>query len=400
MEVGNFYGHRKVTKVTTILEALDTAGSSDKVVKLVVLPPAAGDSSDQDSDIEDICDDPEEQHEPAGHIEVEEEIDVEEEIETDNDGNKGPVAKKQRRELPKWKKNCVFDKTLPSADILLPDHLLQLDDASPYEILRQVFTDEMVSYITEQTKLYANRDHNNPNFDISEKEVRNFMGILLLSGYHTLPKQPDLGVPLVSNTMSKNRFCEIKKFIHFADNQHLEQGNKMSKISPIYDMLNDRFVQFGVFHQLLSVDESMVPYYGRHSAQMFIRGKPIRFGYKIWCLCGNDGFPYPLKLYQGKEEGRIQPLGMSVITKMVDVISSHSNVEIHQLYFDNFFTSYDLLVQLAETDAKATGTLRDNRSAGAAKALVTTKALQKMERAHSIIAVMAKYMLQNGMTML
>ena len=38
------------------------------------------------------------------------------------------------------------------------------------------------------------------------------------------------------------------------------------------------------------------------------------------------------------------------------------------------------MVELAETDAKATGTMRDNRSAGAAKALVTTKALQKMER--------------------
>jgi len=28
--------------------------------------------------------------------------------------------------------------------------------------------------------------------------------------------------------------------------------------------------------------------FGRHSIKMFIRGKPIRFGYKIWCLCGPD----------------------------------------------------------------------------------------------------------------
>ncbi|XP_066978937.1 piggyBac transposable element-derived protein 3-like [Macrobrachium rosenbergii] len=153
----------------------------------------------------------------------------------------------------------------------------------------------------------------------------------------------------------------------------------MSKISPIYNMLNDRLVQFGVFHQLLSV-ESMVPYYGRYSAKMFIKGKPIRFGYTIWSLCGNDCYPYHLKLYQGKGEGRNQPLGKSIITKMVDVISSRSNTEKHQLYFENFFTSYDLLVQLTESNAKATGTIRENRSAGAAKALSTTKELQKMER--------------------
>ena len=30
-----------------------------------------------------------------------------------------------------------------------------------------------------------------------------------------------------------------------------------------------------------SIDEIMVPYYGRHSSKQYIRGKPIRFGYKV-----------------------------------------------------------------------------------------------------------------------
>ena len=46
----------------------------------------------------------------------------------------------------------------------------------------------MVTYIAEQTKLYASHDQNNSNFNITETEVRNFMGILLLSGYLTLPE--------------------------------------------------------------------------------------------------------------------------------------------------------------------------------------------------------------------
>ncbi|OAF63895.1 hypothetical protein A3Q56_08401 [Intoshia linei] len=44
----------------------------------------------------------------------------------------------------------------------------------------------------------------------------------------------------------------------------------------------------------------MVPYFRRHSAKMFIKSKPIRYGYKIWCLCGNDGYPYNLSINQGK----------------------------------------------------------------------------------------------------
>ena len=70
----------------------------------------------------------------------------------------------------------------------------------------------------------------------------------------------------------------------------------MSKISQLYDMLNGNLTKFGIFHEMLSIDESMVPYFGRHSAKMFARGKFIRFGYKIWCMCG---YPYHMKIYQG-----------------------------------------------------------------------------------------------------
>ena len=56
------------------------------------------------------------------------------------------------------------------------------------------------------------------------------------------------------------------RYLHFADNQRLTEGNKMSTISPLYNMLNFNLVQFGIFLEVLSVDESMVPYFRRHSA--------------------------------------------------------------------------------------------------------------------------------------
>jgi hypothetical protein len=30
-----------------------------------------------------------------------------------------------------------------------------------------------------------------------------------------------------------------------------------------------------------SVDEVMIPYFGRHGSKQFIYGKPIRYGYKV-----------------------------------------------------------------------------------------------------------------------
>ncbi len=99
--------------------------------------------------------------------------------------------------------------------------------------------------------------------------------------------------------MSKNDFVTIKRYLHLADNQMLDKTNKMAKVQPLVDLLNDKLMQFGVFSKHLSVDEQMVPYFGHHSCKMTIRNKPIRFGFKKWILAG-DGYPFNMEIYTGK----------------------------------------------------------------------------------------------------
>ena len=107
--------------------------------------------------------------------------------------------------------------------------------------------------------------------------------------------------------MARNRFTEIKKYLHLAD--------KLSKMAHMYKLLNAQLTQFGVSSEL-SIDESLVPYYGRHSCKMFITGKPIRFSYKLWYVCGSDGHPYHIIPYQGKEEAaNPTPLGTRVYSQ-------------------------------------------------------------------------------------
>lgn len=43
-----------------------------------------------------------------------------------------------------------------------------------------------------------------------------------------------------------------------------------------------------------------VRYYGHNSLKQFIHAKPIRFGYKLWAMCGDDGYCYNFSLYCGK----------------------------------------------------------------------------------------------------
>lgn len=88
----------------------------------------------------------------------------------------------------------------------------------------------------------------------------------------------------------------------------------------------------------------MIPYFGRHSAKQFMRGKPIRFGFKIWCLNTRLGYLVQCDPYQGKGS-YVDPqlgLGGSVVRFLLSKLTKLN----YCLYIDNYFTSLRLLDQL------------------------------------------------------
>ncbi|KAI7814467.1 putative piggyBac transposable element-derived protein 3-like [Triplophysa rosa] len=70
------------------------------------------------------------------------------------------------------------------------------------------------------------------------------------------------------------------------------------KVRPIFQELNTSY-KILPFSKWLSVDESMIPYYGRHGYKQFIKGKPIRYGYKVWSLASSGGYLYHMEPYAG-----------------------------------------------------------------------------------------------------
>ena len=81
-----------------------------------------------------------------------------------------------------------------------------------------------------------------------------------------------------------------------------------------------------------------------------MKSKPIKFGYKIWSLCGNDEYPCHLDVYCGKTEGPGNEfrLGGKVVPEMVDVLKDMNDNDISncEFFFDNYFTSYELMEKL------------------------------------------------------
>ena len=154
--------------------------------------------------------------------------------------------------------------------------------------------------------------------------------------------------------MSRKRFEDVKKLIHFADNNNLPAGNKLAIIRPLQDRVNASLQQLGVFAKDLAIDEQMVPYFGRHSAKMFICGKLIRFGDKNWVLASSDGYPYKFETYTGAYDTKdsSKPLGPQVESALLSIVE---NPACHCVYFDNFFTSYYLLRDLHKKNFRALG---------------------------------------------
>ena len=106
---------------------------------------------------------------------------------------------------------------------------------------------------------------------------------------------------------------------------------------------------------------------------MFLLRKPVRFGSMIRSHCGTDGYSYPLNIYTGRDrDASTEPLDSRVVKKMVHMITTNSETIRHiiatlNMFFDNFFTNYDLLKNLASMSMKKVRTVRENRTLVAKK---------------------------------
>lgn len=304
--------------------------------------------------------------------------DVEEGPKGDGDDAAPPSKRKKRaRQQRRWRQGHARTKSVPDfAATYAPnaESLVREQCTSAYDFYRLFIDEEFVSLVAKQTTLYA-RQHNATDWETDEDQLMAFFGILLLSGYARLPRRrfywqsdPDVFNDLISKSMRRDVFENISKYLHLADNSLLgrsaDKPDPYFKVRPLFDHLNNKFKLLEK-PKKLSIDESMVPYYGHHPCKQYIRCKPVRFGFKLWCITTADGYllhaePYCGRATMLKETGLGQ--GADVVLGLVEASEVGPG---HELFFDNLFTSVDLLDVLDARGIGATGTLRENRRSGA-----------------------------------
>ena len=112
-------------------------------------------------------------------------------------------------------------------------------------------------------------------------------------------------VPVISETMTRNRFDEILSILHFNDNNlaspsTLPDHNKLHKIQPVIEFFNARFSEVVFPETNEAVDEMMIPFKGKHSVKMYMPKKPVKWGYKLWCRAGISVYVYEFDVLGGK----------------------------------------------------------------------------------------------------
>ncbi|XP_056871401.1 piggyBac transposable element-derived protein 3-like [Takifugu flavidus] len=202
--------------------------------------------------------------------------------------------------------------------------------------------------------------------NLSMDELLTFYGILIASGYSSVPRRHmywsvdnDVHNESISGAMRRNRFDDIMASVHVVDNTKITD-DPFFKVRPIFSELNHSY-KIMPFHEWLSVDESMIPYYGQHGCKQFIKGKPIRFGYKVWSLASSSGYMYHMEPYCGShtvlpETGLGQ--GPSVIIGLAEQAQVPQGCK---FVHDNLFTTLSLMDEMTKRGYGSSGTMRQKR---------------------------------------
>ncbi|CAH4031580.1 unnamed protein product [Pieris brassicae] len=141
---------------------------------------------------------------------------------------------------------------------------------------------------------------------------------------------------------TRDRFFELRNNLHLVDNTKIPADCKdvFLKVRPIYDAVRNRCLELPL-EQELCVDEQIVPFTGKHVAKQYIKGKPCPWGLKIlffYVVMARLIFQTSAPELDSNIAKNIG-YGASIVVLAKRI----GEIQGHELYFNNYFSSYHLL---------------------------------------------------------
>ena len=177
-------------------------------------------------------------------------------------------------------------------------------------------------------------------------------------------KNSVIQTPIFPNTMSRDRYLHILRFLHFTDNDNAPDPadpnrDKLWKIKPFLNALLPRFTAVYAPSRNLSLDETLIKFKGRVHFRQFLPLKRSRFGLKGFVIAdASTGYVLNTSIYTGKEgPAASKDLAMRVVLNLTEPYAHKG----YRLFVDNWYTSVPLFLELERRGILACGTVRSNR---------------------------------------
>lgn len=322
--------------------------------------------SEEDSDGETI-----------GHAELEDDI--------SNTASRGKQAYYFGKNRTKWSKICS-PKTVRTRKQNIVTHLPGVKRAgqnakTPLQCFELLFDNQMIDDIVQWTNVKLQDE--SEKYDLNHKyvsrntdrvEIRALFGLLYLAGTYKAARLnlEDLfatdgsGIEKFRKTMSLQRFSKLLFCLRFDNIKNREERRKLDKLAAIRAIF-DKYVQNSqnVYtpSEYLTIDEKLEAFRGRCAFRQYMPNKPARYGLKIFGLVdAKTYYVLNLEVYVG-----VQPDGpyslsnkpFDVVNRLVAPVSGTGR----NITFDNWFTSYEIMLHLLEAhNLTAVGTLRKNKA--------------------------------------
>lgn len=265
---------------------------------------------------------------------------------------------------------------------------------SPLDYFYKFFSEDIIEYITEQTNLYSVQNDLTKCINVTTSEMRDFLAVTILMGIIKMPSyrdywSQDYRYPLIADVMPLKKYEQIRRFLHFVDNTQVTD-DRYFKLRPLLEKVRRNCLQLEEECKY-SIDEMMIAYKGTRAGnrRQYMPKKPKKWGIKLFVRAGVSGLVYDFIPYGGEDTFRFcsfseyeNSLGLGA--KVVLALCKTIQKKPANVYFDNFFTSLELIHYLREEYGLfSLGTVRSNRLKGCDKFMPSDKELAKKGRGSS-----------------
>lgn len=174
---------------------------------------------------------------------------------------------------------------------------------TPLEYLKNYFPETQYGDVVKYTKMYVLAKRGQ-EVRYVPADIKRFYGCAIIMGCLGYPAirmywSNECKIPAIYNSMSRDKFLQLRSDIHFEDYSATNSTNKFWRVQSVIDTVRKRCNELITEITNYSIDEQMIPFTGRCPARQVIRSKPRPVGLKNLVCATSSGLVVDFEVFQG-----------------------------------------------------------------------------------------------------